>query len=86
MRSLLAQVAGEANAGVVMTTMSMLETTGIVVAGPLLAAAFRQGLKLGGVFLGFPFFVATALLILGACFVVAAARTSKVDLKQDRDE
>ncbi|TQV92256.1 hypothetical protein V2A60_004543 [Cordyceps javanica] len=69
MRSLLAQAAGEANAAVVYTTNSVLETAGIAMAGPLLAAAFQKGLSWGGVWLGFPFFVASALVFVGSCLL-----------------
>ncbi|OAA77372.1 Major facilitator superfamily domain, general substrate transporter [Akanthomyces lecanii RCEF 1005] len=80
MRSLLAQAAGEANVGVVYTTISVLETGGIAVVGPLLAAAFRQGLDWGGAWIGFPFFVAGILVFIGSSLVWAASRTAKVDL------
>lgn len=80
MRSLLAQAAGEANVGVVYTTVSVLETGGIAVVGPLLSAAFRQGLDWGGFWIGFPFFVAGVLVSIGSCLVWAASRTAKVDL------
>ncbi|KAJ3496587.1 hypothetical protein NLG97_g2554 [Lecanicillium saksenae] len=86
MRSLLAQAAGEANVGVVYTTNSVLETVGMAVAGPLMAAAFRRGLEWGGVMIGFPFFVASVVLFLGSCLVWIASRTAKVDLHHEHED
>ncbi|OAA57955.1 Protein kinase-like domain protein [Niveomyces insectorum RCEF 264] len=48
----------------------ILESVGTVIAGPLLAAAFRTGLRLDGLWTGLPFFVAAALF--GTALVVLA--------------
>lgn len=80
MRSLLAQSAGEANVAVVFTTMSVLESCGSIVSGPLLAASFRFGLRQGEFWIGFPFFMAALLVFTGLCLVSAASRTAKRDL------
>ncbi|KAJ6783935.1 hypothetical protein PWT90_02118 [Aphanocladium album] len=86
MRSLLAQAAGEANVGVVYTTNSVLETAGMAIAGPLMAASFRRGLDWGGFMIGFPFFVASTFILAGSCLVWTASRTAKVDLHRGEED
>lgn len=65
-RSLLASVIDKRHFSTMYTTISIFETMGSVVAGPLLAASFRTGLEWGRSWIGLPFLVA-------GCFFGSAA-------------
>lgn len=73
LRSLLAVLVEPAHRGTLFNAAGILESTGAIIAGPLLAAAYRAGLRLGGLWTGLPFFVAVALFGT-ALFVLATAR------------
>ncbi|TQV96994.1 MFS transporter [Cordyceps javanica] len=60
-RSLLASVIDSSHADVMYTTISIFEALGSIIAGPLLSASFRQGLRWGTEWLGLPFLLAGAL-------------------------
>ena len=64
LRSLLAMLVEPHHRGTLFTTVAILENTGAVVAGPLLALCFQAGLRLDGVWTGLPFMVAASLCIL----------------------
>lgn len=65
LRSLLGQASKGQNVATVYTTMSVLETTGLLTSGPLLAATFRRGLQWGGPWIGLPFVIASLLVGTG---------------------
>ena len=44
--------------------MGTLDMIGTLIGGPLWPAIYRVGLKLGGVYVGLPFMVATAMFAL----------------------
>ena len=48
--------------GTLYTTLSMMDTLGSLLAGPSIAAAFKWGMRLGGVWLGLPY-----MLSMGLC-------------------
>ncbi|KAK7931277.1 adenylate cyclase [Apiospora marii] len=66
-RSLLASLVEQRHAGMLYTAVSIFETAGVLVAGPLLAFCFRTGLDWGGPWIGLPYLAA------GCLFAVAAA-------------
>ncbi|OAA64742.1 Major facilitator superfamily domain, general substrate transporter [Niveomyces insectorum RCEF 264] len=68
LRSLLAALVEPSHLSTLLNTAGILESLGIVVAGPLLAAAFRAGLNIH--FVGLPFLVATALFALAMVVLV----------------
>ncbi|KJZ71934.1 hypothetical protein HIM_08690 [Hirsutella minnesotensis 3608] len=76
MRGLLVQMAGEEHIGTLFTAMSVLESIGVLTAGPMMAAAFRLGLGWGDAWIGLPFILASCLLGCAAV-VVFGVSTSK---------
>lgn len=70
LRSILVQLVEPAYRGTLLTTITMLENTSSVIAGPLFSLTFRAGLALsrrnGGdgnpLWIGLPFMVAAGLL------------------------
>lgn len=62
--------------GVLNTAVAMAQGVGGLVAGPVLAVAFRRGIVLGGVWAELPYGVA-ALLFIGATCLVCGARIPK---------
>ncbi len=72
-RSLLASVIDKDHTDVMYTTIGMFEAFGAVIAGPLLSASFRQGLKWGTDWLGLPFLV-TGVLFGSAAILLCAIR------------
>lgn len=73
LRSLLADVVEPAHHGTLFNTAGILESLGAVIAGPLLAVAFRAGIQLGEFWTGLPFFVA-AILFSTAMAVLVTVR------------
>ncbi|KJR86821.1 MFS transporter [Sporothrix schenckii 1099-18] len=73
LRSLLAVLVEPEHRGTLYNAAGILESTGAVIAGPLLAAAYRAGLRLGGLWTGLPFFRAVVLCSI-ALFILATAR------------
>ncbi|KAF4511925.1 hypothetical protein G6O67_001122 [Ophiocordyceps sinensis] len=69
MRSLLTLVAGHDNIGTLFTAMSVLETAGTLLAGPLMAATFRLGLAWGEFWIGLPFVSVGAIMTCAAVIV-----------------
>lgn len=60
-RGLLASIIDSRHAGVMYTTISLFESMGTIVAGPLLSVSFRQGMKWGEAWLGLPFLLTGVL-------------------------
>lgn len=75
-RSLLASIIDKHHFNMMYTTMSVFETMGSVVAGPLLAASFRTGLEWGDTWIGLPFLVAGSLFGSAALAVSAMNRSN----------
>lgn len=76
MKSLLASVAGERHIGILFTAISVLETIGMLVAGPLMAATFRIGLGWGEFWIGLPF-ISTGCLLTCAAIIVFGVRVGR---------
>ncbi|KAF5861515.1 hypothetical protein ETB97_012841 [Aspergillus alliaceus] len=53
--------------GVLNTTLAVAQGIGSMVAGPIMASAFRRGLVLGNFWVGLPFMVAAALFFGASC-------------------
>ncbi|KAL2262526.1 hypothetical protein VTK26DRAFT_1056 [Humicola hyalothermophila] len=62
-RSLLNALVEEHHVGTLNSLVSLMETVGMILAGPLLAKALSVGLNLGGAWMGLPFFVAALLFV-----------------------
>lgn len=80
--SLIAHVAAiddeqKHQASLVYLCISFMRCTGIIVAGPLLAEAFRFGLRLGGSWLGLPFLMAGCLQVMAGIIVFAVREQPK---------
>lgn len=65
-RSLLASVVEKHQIGTLYTIIGVLETVGILIAGPLLAFSYRVGLAWEGAWIGLPYIVAGGLFALAA--------------------
>lgn len=57
-RSLMTSIVEPESVARLYTSIAIFETFGTVISGPLMAALFKQGLELGGQWLGMPYFVA----------------------------
>jgi hypothetical protein len=75
-RSLLASIIDKRHSNMMYTTISVFETMGSIVAGPLLAASFRTGLEWGSAWIGLPFLVAGCLFGSATIAVSAMNRSS----------
>ncbi|KAM3555737.1 hypothetical protein MY1884_005433 [Beauveria asiatica] len=60
-RSLLASVVDGHHSNVMYTTITLFESMGSIMAGPLLSASFREGMKWGEAWLGLPFLLTGVL-------------------------
>lgn len=65
-RSLIASSATNVGTGVLFSLMSIIQGTGILISGPIMAASFRAGLRLGKVWLGLPLLIASGLMAITA--------------------
>jgi hypothetical protein len=79
-RSLLASVVENDHIGMLYTMISIFETVGVLVAGPLLAVSFRIGMDWGGMWLGLPYIAAWCL------FAVAATVVSSIGLSRPQSK
>ncbi|KAL3417341.1 MFS transporter [Phlyctema vagabunda] len=68
-RSLLTSIVEPHFVGTLYNTIAMAETIGLILAGPLLASAFKKGLELGGAWIGMPFMVAAVLFLISTVAV-----------------
>ncbi|CEJ83810.1 hypothetical protein VHEMI03266 [[Torrubiella] hemipterigena] len=87
MRGLLAQIAGDSIA-TVYTTMSLMETIGELIAGPMLARLYRVGLGWGGDWIGLPLFAIAGLFTIAAIivwFIRLPDNSEEQDVGQDSD-
>jgi hypothetical protein len=75
LRSLLAELVEPHHRTILFTSVALLENVGALIAGPLLAASFRLGMKLDGLWVGLPFFAASVLfaitLVVLYCITIA---------------
>ncbi|RDW89025.1 hypothetical protein BP6252_01057 [Coleophoma cylindrospora] len=76
-RSLLASMVEPHHIGTLFNTISLLQTAGSIIAGPLLANTFKLGLKLDGIWIGLPFMVAGCLLSFAAVVIWTITVTTK---------
>lgn len=81
MRGMLAQVAGD-RVATVYTTMSLMETIGELISGPLLAKLYRVGLGLGMEWSGLPFLASGGLFFIAA-LIVWCVRYRDIDQAED---
>lgn len=72
-RSLLASVVEKDNIGMLYTMMSIAETIGALVAGPLLAVSFRTGMEWGTGWIGLPYISAGCLLVVATTIVFSTS-------------
>ncbi|KAJ3499023.1 hypothetical protein NLG97_g671 [Lecanicillium saksenae] len=62
-RSLLVLVARDVGTGSVISAMEVLIAVNIAVAGPIIAATFRLGMRLGGGWIGLPLYVGGVIMV-----------------------
>ncbi|PWY81907.1 MFS general substrate transporter [Aspergillus heteromorphus CBS 117.55] len=60
-RSLLSSLIDPTMMGALYSTLALMDTLGSLLAGPMMAWAFRWGMQLGGVWLGMPYLVSAVL-------------------------
>ncbi|RFU33894.1 hypothetical protein B7463_g2408, partial [Scytalidium lignicola] len=68
-RSLITSMVEPHYIGTLYNIMAICEATGLTSAGPTLSAAFRRGLRLGGTWIGLPFFISGSLFAIGGIIV-----------------
>ncbi|KAF5130009.1 Efflux pump ustT [Metarhizium anisopliae] len=78
LRSLLASIVDKRHVNTMYTIMSVFESMGSIVAGPLLAASFRLGMDMDGAWIGLPFLM-TGCLFGSAAVAVVAINVSSVE-------
>lgn len=71
LRSLATALVDPSQVGVLNTGIGLAQSLGSLVAGPILAAAFGRGLRQGGITMGLPYMVASALLFMSSCLACA---------------
>jgi hypothetical protein len=69
-RGLLVTLVENRRTGMLFTTMSLLESVGLLVSGPLLAETFKVGMAWGGVWIGLPFMTAGCGMVCAAAIVI----------------
>jgi len=72
-RSLLNSLVEEHHVGMLNTLVGFLETTGLMVAGPVLAKSLSLGIRLGGGWIGLPFLTAMGFFVFST-FIVSVYR------------
>ncbi|KAK1565903.1 uncharacterized protein LY79DRAFT_529794, partial [Colletotrichum navitas] len=87
-RSLLASVVEKDNIGMLYTIMSISETIGALVAGPLLAATFRTGMNWGGPWIGLPYISVGSLLAIATAvvFFTGLSRLQPKEVDMDNEQ
>lgn len=71
LRSLATALVSPSQVGVLNTGIGLAQSLGSLVAGPILAAAFRSGLRQGGIGMGLPYMVAATLFFMASCLTCA---------------
>jgi len=69
MRSLLTATVGSDQVAMLYGMMGLLQNTGLIIAGPLIAVEFRVGLEWGGFWVGLPFLAAGCLCSVAAVII-----------------
>lgn len=77
-RSLLASVVDKHQIGTLYTMIGVLETVGVLVAGPLLAASYRTGMDWEGAWVGLPYIMA-GCLFASAALTMSLVRLSRLE-------
>lgn len=72
LRSVVTEIAGESKLAVVFSTMGLLDSLGMLVAGPVMAQAYSLGLRLGGDWQGLPFYISGGLVAIVAVMMWSA--------------
>jgi MFS-type transporter involved in bile tolerance (Atg22 family) len=68
-RSILTSLVEQHHIGTLYNMIAVIETVGQIFAGPLLSGTFRQGMNMGGAWIGLPFIVAGGLFATAAVVV-----------------
>lgn len=71
-KSVVTRMVEQKHLATIFTTISVLSSLGSLIGAPLLAYAFKQGMKLGGVWVGMPFLIASGCFMLATCAVSLA--------------
>lgn len=79
LRSLIVSASTSSGAGTVLSTIVLMESIGLFIAGPIMAGAFRTGLRLGGGWIGLPFLISGALATIGSSIVFGCRFGNNVD-------
>ncbi|EHK18451.1 uncharacterized protein TRIVIDRAFT_158459 [Trichoderma virens Gv29-8] len=83
LRSLLIALAGEQHTAMLFAAMSVLQNIGMLIAGPLMAWAFRVGLRWGGAWIGLPFISTGCLLTCATCIVFGVRLTDSTATRRN---
>lgn len=80
-RSLITSLVLPDQVGVLYTSLAVVQSVGILIAGPLFANTFRWGMKLGETWLGLPFFAASVMYLLAFLLIngVDLSRRPQID-------
>lgn len=65
-RSLVVSMGRDAGTGSIVSAMEVLTAVSIAIAGPIIAATFRLGMKLGGDWIGLPMYIGGGIMVPGA--------------------
>ncbi|OAR01103.1 hypothetical protein LLEC1_06470 [Akanthomyces lecanii] len=65
-RSLVVSMGRGAGTGSIVSAMEVLTAVSIAIAGPIIAATFRLGMKLGGDWIGLPMYIGGGIMVPGA--------------------
>lgn len=84
--SLIASVAHNSHSGLIYVAIAMMRAIGAFVAGPSLSATFNLGLKLGGGWLGLPFFYAASLQFVAGVIVFSVRPGEKREGEEEEDD
>ena len=74
LRNVATTLVAESQIGTLNTTIALVQGIGSMIAGPLLANAFRKGMTLGGTWMGLPYMVGAMLFVL-AGLAASSVRT-----------
>ncbi len=80
-RSLVSSLVEQKMLGTLYTALSVMDTTGALLAGPLVAKAFKWGMHNGGVWLGMPYMF--SMVLFGSCCLVIFS--VKLSIKDEGD-
>jgi hypothetical protein len=66
------------------TTLSVMDTTGTLLAGPLVAMTFKFGVRIGGLWHGMPYLLSLGLCTIATCFMTRV--TVEVEHRDENHE